>query len=210
MARVNTDVLGISKLKWTEMGKFNSDDHYIYYCSTGNSTQYSVIWENESEKEPDVYTLCVCIQLLSHVQLFAIPWLLCPWNFPAKNIGVDCHFLLQGIFLTQGLNLYLLHCRQILYHCATGEALREVSRSVLNERIKPISSLIPKMLMFTLNHLLFDHFQFALIHGPNIPGSYAILLFTASDLGSIISDIHIWVVFSLWLGLFILSEVFLH
>ena len=32
MARVNTDVLGISKLKWTEMGKFNSDDHYIYYC----------------------------------------------------------------------------------------------------------------------------------------------------------------------------------
>ena len=29
---MNTDVLGISKLKWTEMGKFNSDDHYIYYC----------------------------------------------------------------------------------------------------------------------------------------------------------------------------------
>ena len=32
MARVNVDILGISKLKWTEMGKFNSDDHYIYYC----------------------------------------------------------------------------------------------------------------------------------------------------------------------------------
>ena len=32
MARVNTDVLGISELKWTRMGKFNSDDHYIYYC----------------------------------------------------------------------------------------------------------------------------------------------------------------------------------
>ena len=31
MARVNTDILGISKLKWTEMGEFNSDDHYIYY-----------------------------------------------------------------------------------------------------------------------------------------------------------------------------------
>ena len=32
MARVNTDILGIGELKWTEMGEFNSDDHYIYYC----------------------------------------------------------------------------------------------------------------------------------------------------------------------------------
>ena len=32
MARVNTDILGISELKWTAMGEFNSDDHYIYYC----------------------------------------------------------------------------------------------------------------------------------------------------------------------------------
>ena len=32
MVRVNNDVLGISELKWTGMGKFNSDDHYIYFC----------------------------------------------------------------------------------------------------------------------------------------------------------------------------------
>ena len=32
MARVNVDILGISKLKWTVMGEFTSDDHYIYYC----------------------------------------------------------------------------------------------------------------------------------------------------------------------------------
>ena len=32
MARVNIDILGISKLKWTRMGEFNSYDHYIYYC----------------------------------------------------------------------------------------------------------------------------------------------------------------------------------
>ena len=32
MARVNINILGISELKWTEMGEFNSDDHYIYYC----------------------------------------------------------------------------------------------------------------------------------------------------------------------------------
>ena len=32
MVKVNIDILGISKLKWTGMGEFNSDDHYIYYC----------------------------------------------------------------------------------------------------------------------------------------------------------------------------------
>ena len=32
MARVNIDILRISKLRWTGMGEFNSDDHYIYYC----------------------------------------------------------------------------------------------------------------------------------------------------------------------------------
>ena len=37
--------------------------------------------------------------------------LLCPWDSPGKNTGVGCHFLLQGIFLTQGLNPHLLHLR---------------------------------------------------------------------------------------------------
>ena len=32
MVRVNIDILGISELKWTGLGDFNSDDHYIYYC----------------------------------------------------------------------------------------------------------------------------------------------------------------------------------
>ena len=32
MARVNVNIVGIKKLNWTEMGEFNSDDHYIYYC----------------------------------------------------------------------------------------------------------------------------------------------------------------------------------
>ena len=42
--------------------------------------------------------------------------LLCPWDSPGKNPGVGCHCLLQGVFLTQGLNLGLLLCRRILYH----------------------------------------------------------------------------------------------
>ena len=36
MARVNTDILGINKIKWTGMGEFNSDDHYNYYCGHGS------------------------------------------------------------------------------------------------------------------------------------------------------------------------------
>ena len=39
-----------------------------------------------------------------------------PWTSPGKNTGVGCHFLLQGIVLSQGSNSGLLHCRQILYH----------------------------------------------------------------------------------------------
>ena len=50
----------------------------------------------------------------------ATPWtvcrLLCPWDSPGKNIGVSSHFLLQGIFPTQGSNPGLLYCRQIFYH----------------------------------------------------------------------------------------------
>ena len=52
-----------------------------------------------------------------------------------------------------------------------------------------------------------DYFQFALIHGPDIPGSYAILLFTTSDLASITSHIHSWILFLLWLHPFLLSGV---
>ena len=41
--------------------------------------------------------------------------LLCPWDFPGKDTGLGCHFLLQGIFPSQGSNLGLLHPRQVLY-----------------------------------------------------------------------------------------------
>ena len=40
-ARVNADILGISELKWTKMGEFNSDDHYIYYCGQESQKKWS-------------------------------------------------------------------------------------------------------------------------------------------------------------------------
>ena len=67
-----------------------------------------------TEKHPSVYSDI-------SVQLFATPWtvacarLLHPWDFLGKSTGMGCHFLLQGIFLTQGSNPGLLHCRQTLY-----------------------------------------------------------------------------------------------
>ena len=65
-------------------------------------------------------TVCVfCVCLVSSNS--ETPWTVAyqaPLSivFPGKNTGVGCHFLLQGIFLTQGLNLHLLHCRKILYN----------------------------------------------------------------------------------------------
>ena len=54
--------------------------------------------------------MLTCVLLLQPHKLQPAK-LLCPWNFPGKNTGVGCHFFLQGIFLTQGSNLRLLHCR---------------------------------------------------------------------------------------------------
>ena len=47
-------------------------------------------------------------------------------EFPSKNTGVSCHFLLQGIFLTQESNLGLPHCRQILYLLSHQQNPREI------------------------------------------------------------------------------------
>ena len=71
----------------------------------------------------DVGYVCM-LSHVSRVWLFATPWTVArqvplSWDFPNKNAGVGCHFLLLGIFPTQGSNLHLpcfLHCRRILYH----------------------------------------------------------------------------------------------
>ena len=64
---------------------------------------------------------------------------LCPWDFPGKNTGVSGHFRLQGIFLTQGSSLLLLHP---LYRWATRGAQinyesESQSRSVLSDSLRP-------------------------------------------------------------------------
>ena len=44
MARVNIDILGINELKWTRMGKFDPDDHYIYYCGQESLRRNGIVF----------------------------------------------------------------------------------------------------------------------------------------------------------------------
>ena len=100
----------------------------------------SLIWKHKEEESKNYILLnwvcvCVCVCLCSVASVVfnflgshgpGSTRLLSPWHSPGKNTGVGCHALLQGIFPTRGLNLSLLcllHCRQILYHSAPGEAL---------------------------------------------------------------------------------------
>ena len=67
---------------------------------------------------------------------------LCSWDFPGKNTGLGSHSLLQGIFLTQGLNPGLLPYRQILCHLNHQEKLNVLSKQKMKLRLKdPTASL---------------------------------------------------------------------
>ena len=90
------------------MGEYDVQGNFKWF--RGNTQQ----WANKV-----VVPCCVLLVVQSSLTLCdpmdCSPPVLCPWNSPGKNTGVGCHFLLQGIFLTQGSNPHLLHCGQILY-----------------------------------------------------------------------------------------------
>ena len=124
-----------------------SGTHFSYSCFIG---QNSVTWPHLTAKEDGkcglvhpreekngsggTHCLCNCVGVCSDVtDSFCDPMDSSVRDFPRKTIGVGCHFLLQGIFPTQGSNLHLLGlllCRQILYrqhhlasvttHCKTN------------------------------------------------------------------------------------------
>ena len=97
---------------------------YSAYCSccTMNSVRKKKIlsficYSNKQYSSSPVVASVHC-STVSHFlwpQGLSLTRLLCPWDSPGKNTGVGSHFLLQGIFSTQGWNPGLLHCRQILY-----------------------------------------------------------------------------------------------
>ena len=79
-----------------------------------------------------VFSMCTCVShsvVSDSLQPYGLQpaSLLYPWNPPGKNTAVGCHSLLHGIFLAQGLNLGLLHCRCALYHLSHQGSLHLVS-----------------------------------------------------------------------------------
>ena len=81
-------------------------------------------WLNWTELNSKKCYVCVNSVLSYSLRLYGL-WptrLLCPWNFPGKNTGVGCHFLLQEIEPASPVFFFFLHCRQILYHWTIGKA----------------------------------------------------------------------------------------
>ena len=78
--------------------------------------------------------MCVRRSVVSaFLQPHGQPASLCAWNFPDKNTEVGSHSLFQGIFLTQELNLGLLHCRWILYHPShQGSPQRQLTQYIIS------------------------------------------------------------------------------
>ena len=87
----------------------------VYACFPGDSEG------NKSARNAGVK-----VKSLSWVRLFATPWTVTyqATRTMSKNAGLGCHFLLQWIFLTQGSNPGLLHCRQTLYHLSQQGSLQ--------------------------------------------------------------------------------------
>ena len=67
---------------------------------------------------------------------------LSPWNSPGKSTGVGCHFLLQGIFPTQGLNLGLPHCRQTLYRLSHQGSLWQRRQKCTMEKRQSLQQVV--------------------------------------------------------------------
>ena len=136
---------------------------YIYtmeYCSTIKNNEigpFSVTWiyleilivsEVTPRKKEKQYMMSlivkVFITLLSPTLCNPMDCSLCPWNSPGKNTGVDSHSLLQRIFLTQGSNSGLQHCRQILYCLSHQRSLICLICRILIIKKKKIQRNLPK------------------------------------------------------------------
>ena len=104
--------------------------------------------------------------------------LLCPWNSPGKNTGVDCHSLLQGIFPTQGSNLGLLPCRMILYHMSHqgSLAILIVCLLYMYKICKTANISKTLSLQYLINIKILDYFIFFFCSKPPKPNVCFILI----------------------------------
>ena len=100
--------------------------------------------------------VCVCIQLhltLCNPMNYSLSMgFLCPWDFPGKNTGAGCHFLVQGIFSTQGLNPYLIH----LLYWQEDSLPKHIYISYLSSYLLIVTHL-SSLYLFLLFSFLMDH-----------------------------------------------------
>ena len=92
MARMNVDILGISGLKWSGMGEFNSDDHYIYYCGQESLRDGVAIIVNKSPKcstwmqsQRQQNDLCSSPGKLYHITVIQV----CAWPVTLKKLTLN-------------------------------------------------------------------------------------------------------------------------
>ena len=101
-----------------------SNPHLLHWQASSLSLG-KTYFKFERKKESEVAQLCPTLLRPHGLQPTS---LLHPWSFLGKNTGVGCHFLLQGIFPTQGLNRGLPHCRQTLYHLSHQGSLKAFAK----------------------------------------------------------------------------------
>ena len=124
--------------------------HWLFQCRSNkrrNSTSFSFQYvETYSICMCVCVCVCVCVCMLSVVSSSLSAHglqparLLCPWEFPGRNTGVDCCVLLQGIFLSQGLNLSplrLLHWQagSLLWCCWHSPGTQHLNSPVLSSQV---------------------------------------------------------------------------
>ena len=93
---------------------FPSCHHTIFQPLSGEHCCWKEWGQLQFKWDPACSVAQLCLTLCDRMDR-GPPGSFCPWDFPGKNTRVACHFLLQGLFSTQGSNLHLLPCRQILY-----------------------------------------------------------------------------------------------
>ena len=104
------------------------------------------LWDYSQMAKISNVHVCALLHGLQFARIF------CPLAFPGKNTGVGCHFLLQGIFPTQGSNPCLLHCRQTLYHLSHQGSPVSLKTTLKLGFLSSAAKFVPLLLIHTPSH----------------------------------------------------------
>ena len=135
----------------------------LEFFTAWNSHMVSVLCSGNSRNQGHCHNKCYIIVLVTQSRLTLCNPMDCStpgssvhgMDSPGKNTGVGCHVLLQGIFLTQGRNTGVLHCRQILYHLShEGILYLNVKKHLCITSITGVANLPSSVQAFLFNCLI--------------------------------------------------------